>query len=453
MTGPTAATRLVRWLVAAGVALLTGCGAAYVSPDVREAAGPVEVQVVPVTPVTLPRANAVPYRPRTLPAAFAALAGASGQWRGAGALPEAAVPPEEIPAPVSTRLPPRVEDAPYRLGVGDVLLVTGLPGAAPDQTGGAAPRARYTVQDDGSIAIPSVGRVAVVGRTIAEAEEELARALLEAGLDPAARLEVAEFRAHRAVVGGAVRAPRAVAIGLQRPTLAEVLAAAGGVEQVDERFAVVRLFRDGRLYEIPLSDIGHNASVAALPVLAGDVIFVDEGYDLERARAYFEQQIRLAELRQEVRARALAELEAEIGRRRAALEEARRNFLARVELDAVPRDHVYLAGEVAAQGRFALPFERQASLADALFGEGGVPTETGNPSQIYVLRAETADGSRVTAWHLDARNAANLVLATRFELRPNDVIFVAEQPITRWHRVLRQFVPALITSGVSAASN
>jgi polysaccharide export outer membrane protein len=295
--------------------------------------------------------------------------------------------------------------------------------------------------------------VAVVGRTIAEAEEELARALLEAGLDPAARLEVAEFRAHRAVVGGAVRAPRAVAIGLQRPTLAEVLAAAGGVEQVDERFAVVRLFRDGRLYEIPLSDIGHNASVAALPVLAGDVIFVDEGYDLERARAYFEQQIRLAELRQEVRARALAELEAEIGRRRAALEEARRNFLARVELDAVPRDHVYLAGEVAAQGRFALPFERQASLADALFGEGGVPTETGNPSQIYVLRAETADGSRVTAWHLDARNAANLVLATRFELRPNDVIFVAEQPITRWHRVLRQFVPALITSGVSAASN
>jgi polysaccharide export outer membrane protein len=52
----------------------------------------------------------------------------------------------------------------------------------------------------------------------------------------------------------------------------------------------------------------------------------------------------------------------------------------------------------------------------------------------------------VTAWHLDARNAANFVLATQFELRPNDIIFIEEQPITRWNRAFQQFFPTVFTA-------
>jgi polysaccharide export outer membrane protein len=59
----------------------------------------------------------------------------------------------------------------------------------------------------------------------------------------------------------------------------------------------------------------------------------------------------------------------------------------------------------------------------------------------------------VVAWHLDASNVVNMVLATRFELRPNDVVFVAEQPVTRWNRVVQQMTPSLILSGVNAATN
>jgi polysaccharide export outer membrane protein len=56
----------------------------------------------------------------------------------------------------------------------------------------------------------------------------------------------------------------------------------------------------------------------------------------------------------------------------------------------------------------------------------------------------------LTAWQLNTKNAAALTLATRFELRPNDIIFVAEQPVTKWNRVINQITPSLITSGVSA---
>jgi polysaccharide export outer membrane protein len=56
----------------------------------------------------------------------------------------------------------------------------------------------------------------------------------------------------------------------------------------------------------------------------------------------------------------------------------------------------------------------------------------------------------VTAWHLDARNAVVFTLATKFEMRPDDIVFVEEQPITTWNRTIQQSIPALIT-GTAAA--
>ncbi|MEL6840721.1 MAG: hypothetical protein AAFP85_15635, partial [Pseudomonadota bacterium] len=121
----------------------------------------------------------------------------------------------------------------------------------------------------------------------------------------------------------------------------------------------------------------------------------------------------------------------------------------------VERDYVYLAGEVNTPARFVLPPERKASLADALFSEGGFSSQTANPSQIYVLRGsqDPREFSAVTAFHLDASNAANLMLATRLEMRPNDVVFIAEQPITKWNRVVQQLVPSLINTATAAVSN
>jgi polysaccharide export outer membrane protein len=141
--------------------------------------------------------------------------------------------------------------------------------------------------------------------------------------------------------------------------------------------------------------------------------------------------------------------------RRGVLEERRANFRARQEFGAEPRDYVYLAGEVDKQARVPLPYEQRASLAEVLYGEGGFPTMTGNPSNIYVLRpsADPAEFGAVTAWHLNARNSVNLTLATRFEMRPDDIVFVEEQPITKWNRAIQQLVPSLIFSTASIATN
>jgi polysaccharide export outer membrane protein len=234
--------------------------------------------------------------------------------------------------------------------------------------------------------------------------------------------------------------------------LNEALAAVGGVETTDLEFASVRIYRGGELYQIPLDDLNGSSELQRLELLDGDSVYVDTEFQLDRAEAYFEQQIRVAELHRTMRTSALAELGAEISIRRLQLDEERSNFRDRLAIEAVERDYVYLTGEVGEQIRYAMPFERQSSLADALFEAGGIAVSTGDPGQIYVLR-DTNTGGPVVAWHLDGSNVVNMVLATRFELRPNDIVFVAEQPVTRWNRVVQQLTPSLILSGVNAATN
>jgi polysaccharide export outer membrane protein len=244
-------------------------------------------------------------------------------------------------------------------------------------------------------------------------------------------------------------------VGLIVPTLEEAITAVGGIQITTPEYASIRLYRDGVLYQIPLETYAQRGDLRQTQLLPGDSVFVDTSYDLDRALAYYQQQITLVNLRRADRTAALSELQAEIALRRAALDEARGLFRTRADLGEDTRDYVYLAGEVVDQGRFPLPYGRQATLADALYGSGkGFDTATGNPSQIYVLRAPTEAGppAFVTAWHLDARNAANLVLATKFQMRPNDIVFIEEQPITRWNRAFQQFFPTLV-SQVSAAAN
>ncbi len=429
---------------------LSGCGVIYNSPLVNEREAGDGVQVVPITRQSVPVANRVPYQPRALPAVFSQLTG-GGSPRGAGALPPAPVLPNLEPGSLELRPPPSAESQPYQIGVGDVIqlatrAVTAVPSAGAGATTGDEIRQTYTVRDDGTIAVPEVGAVEIGGLSIEEAEQQIFERFIETGIDPDFSLEVAGFNSQRISVGGAVGEPAVLPVTLNLPTLDEAIAAAGGLDVTAPEFASIRIYRDGTLYQIPLSDFNLQGDLRNLVLAPGDSVFVDTTYDLDRALEFYAQQIEIASLRREERAAALSELATEIGLRRAALEEAREVFESRVALDAEARDYVYLAGEVTVQDRFPLPYGRQASLADALFDTGGFETETGNPSQIYVLRENTDPSlvEPVVAWHLDARNAGNLVLATQFELRPNDVIFIEEQPITRWNRAFQQFFPVVI---------
>lgn len=458
----------IRALFASLVAVaVAGCGVIYTAPDVKEGAmlgaydTDFDVEVVPLTYETASAANLEPYVPARLPLAFqpgAAKTLSEAAGAGAGSLrslPEPTARPLRRPAePPAERLPPPGRPEPYRIGVADVVVLSinepatleTLPGLLSAQ----AKRQGYVVQDDGAIAIPDVGRVKVAGLTLSDAEAEIFQALVSAGIDPSFSLEIAEFNSQRVAVGGMVAQPSLVPITLKPLYLYEALDLAGGVPSDDPESVVVRLYRNGNIYRIPLRRLLDDPRVRHTVLRDGDSIHVGSVFREAEAIRHFEEQLRLrAAQMQDIQFRLqMEELRTrreELAAQRLAAE--RQLFRERLELGAVERHYAYRAGEVRQPGRVALPFERSMSLADVLFSDdgGGMSIGTADYGQIYVLRAPADPARRgaLTAYHLDAENAANLAAATMFEIRPNDIVFVAEQPVTSWNRALNQILPSL----------
>ncbi len=439
------------FFIISAICSLASCGVSYTSPSVQEVTGEGgSVEIVSLDAQAIALANKAPYVSRQLPSELFAVA-RGGTLRALGALPEAPDSPDARPERVSLSLPPLEPASAYKIGVGDVLLLStqGEESTVEQLSGLLAAQNRrqgYTVRDDGTITIPSIGDIRLADLSLREAQDVLFQVLVENQIDPSLSLEVSEFNSQRVTVGGAVGATRNVPITLNPLTLGEALTSAGGVQVPDEEFAVIRLYRDQKLYQIPFDTYLARPELRETRLQDRDALYVDTTYDLDRAFTFFQKELDVIALRNTARTTALDALQREVSLQREALQERRNNFQLRVELDAVERDYVYLAGEVSQKARVALPFERQATLADVLFDEGGFDTTTADASQIYVLRSSKAAANvDVTAYHLDAANAANLVLATRMLMRPNDIVFIEEQVITQWTRSLQTIFPALLT--------
>ncbi|PRX11054.1 UNVERIFIED_ORG: polysaccharide export outer membrane protein [Martelella mediterranea] len=416
---------------------MTGCSALYNVSEVRPVVGETSVvKVVPVTSQNVMMANAMtPYTPRSLPPVFDQTATLQSS-----AVPSiSAYKPQARPGAVPTKLPPVQQPKAYRIGVGDVvLLATPNADSALNEINGllAAQNARqgYTVQDDGAIAIPTVGRVSIGGMTLEEAQSALFQKLVQSQIDPTFNLEITDFNSQRVAVGGAVAQPQLEPITLTPLYLDEAITAAGGVVAADPSYATVRLYRDEQTYQISANKLFAKNDIPKVLLQNGDRVFVDTEYSVELAEGYMRQELDLAKFQRDV------------------LDEQRDIFQTRVEMDAVDRDYVYVFGEVKTQGRWPLPFDRTASLADAMFEQGGIQPVTGNPRRIYVLRKnrDTSSGAMgITAWSLDAQNTANLLLATELQLRPNDIVFVASQPVTNWNRLISQVLPSISILGTA----
>ena len=111
-----------------------------------------------------------------------------------------------------------------------------------------------------------------------------------------------------------------------------------------------------------------------------------------------------------------------------------------VEVFPYKENKVFILGAVAPQIFKINPANRE-TLADALFTNGGaLSSSSAQRSEVYLLRGK----SPVVAYHLNAQSPTRLIVADAMELRPNDIIYVAEQPIISFNRTLATIVPLRI---------
>jgi len=113
----------------------------------------------------------------------------------------------------------------YSIGVKDVLQVSIIALHAPDKETSIA----RTVDKEGKIALPHVGRVAVAGGTVLEARQRIIAAYAkDVFTDPQITVRVAQYRSAFVVVAGEVDEPGTYYLSSDKESLLSILGKAGG---------------------------------------------------------------------------------------------------------------------------------------------------------------------------------------------------------------------------------
>jgi polysaccharide export outer membrane protein len=252
--------------------------------------------------------------------------------------------------------------ATYQIGASDVLGIKVF--------GEEALSNNYTVDSDGSMTFPLLGRVQVGGMTTREIEEHIIK-LLAAGYirRPQVSVEIVTYRSRSIFVIGEVKSPGRYTINGPQ-TLLEVIAHAGSTTPAASDTIIVQRYKDG------------IAAAVAQPALPGDT------QALEVIR------VSLSELRE--------------GRLTA-------NILLQ-DSDTIivpPAERFYVTGYVRQPGSFVL---RPGMTVREAIGEAGGIAERGSTRGVKIIRKE--NGKEV---ELDA-DMADLV-------KPNDTIRVRQRLI------------------------
>lgn len=288
----------------------------------------------------------------------------------------------------------------YRVGPGDILniVVWDHPALAlapagsitTDATSGSPVSNGYNVSQDGLIQFPYVGSFKAGGLTEYEVRDRLSTRLAKYLTDPKLTVRVQSFRNGRVYVDGSVRTPGLQAVNDIPMTLPEAINRAGGFAADADR-SMVAVSRNGRTTVVNMQQLialGVNPNKILLG--AGDMVRV---FSQDDSKVYV-----LGEVTRPV-------------------------------------------GQVMRNGRL--------SLNQALGEAGGVSTTSGNPRQIFVVRAKV-DGTP-EVYHLDASTPVSYALAEGFELRPHDVVYVDPVPLVRWSRVINLILPSAQVVGVGNA--
>jgi len=155
--------------------------------------------------------------------------------------PAAATPPPQAPASFS---------ATYLLGTTDVLGIKVFNEDALSN--------KYTVDSDGTITFPLLGRIQVAGKTTRQIEEQLTKLLADNIIrNPQVSVEIAQYRSRSIFVLGEVRTPGKY--NIEGPmTLLEVIANAGSTTAAASNTIIVQRYKDGL------------AAAVSAPVAVGD---------------------------------------------------------------------------------------------------------------------------------------------------------------------------------------
>jgi polysaccharide export outer membrane protein len=279
----------------------------------------------------------------------------------------------------------------YVIGVGDVLQITVWDHPELTIPAGSfrdAESAGQQVGDDGYLYYPYVGMVKAAGMNIAALRDILTERLSAYIQNPQLDVRVVAFRSKRVYMVGEVNSPGVLPLNDVPLTIADAISLSGGLT-ANAHKSGVNISRNGKVYEIDLKALyDHADSSQNLMLQHGDIVNV-----LDRSQ-----------------------------------------------------QKVFVMGEVKSPRSVEI-INGQLSLAAAIGEVGGVSQNSADSGAIYVIRGSDKDKPEI--YHLDARYATGMLLAERFEMQAQDVVFVDSAGVSQWNRVISQLLPSISVIGAA----
>jgi polysaccharide export outer membrane protein len=155
------------------------------------------------------------------------------------------------------------------LSAGVAVTAGGSSGAA-----GSAQGDNYVVEDDGTIALPGLGRIQIAGLTRVEARKHIEELYGKELKQPLLDVKLVNLKVN---VTGEVRSPGNILLTKDRPTLIEILGEAGGLtEKSDEKhIKIIRTDNNSTVDVIDLSDI-KSLTDPRIILQNNDIVYVSQ---------------------------------------------------------------------------------------------------------------------------------------------------------------------------------
>ena len=308
----------------------------------------------------------------------------------------ATLPPKKAVVPSSdlVRLIRTSGRADYRISEGDILsiILPGYPDIAPAASSGSSnPYASgFPVDQQGFVQFPLIGRIKASGMSVPQFTANLQRQLQRYLKYSDPQVKIVNYRGNKFFIDGAVKQPGEFALADAPVTLYGAISMAGGATPTGDSNNIV-LNRNGTNYNIGLESLRQMGSSA-------NQIYLQDGDS--------------------------------------------------IHVNSQDRNRVYVLGEFGQVEPVSI-LEQGISLAQVLGESKGLNSNTANAAKIYVVR-DNLNTRATDIYYVDMQTITSFALANRFEMQPNDIVYVDPTGLTRWNRVLSSILPS--TSAVRSLS-